>query len=163
MLDLTFGPSFKVKRWFTGFGELSFWWIQSCIGSPMRRSSYICSPYIPGVIMSEGEIWKASKKLTLSALRDFGVGKATIEHKVLQEADNIVSEISKHNGKPFSFDLLFRKASANVVCAMMFGKRQVDPVTKSFQSSSIFQSSLSVCEICDSVQGTLHIIGKLPE
>ena len=24
LLDLTFGPSFKVKRWFTGFGELSF-------------------------------------------------------------------------------------------------------------------------------------------
>ena len=37
--DLTLGPSFKVKRWFTGFGELSFWWIQICIGSPMRRSS----------------------------------------------------------------------------------------------------------------------------
>ena len=42
MSDLTFGPSFKVKRWFTGFGELSFWWIQICIGSPMRRSSYWC-------------------------------------------------------------------------------------------------------------------------
>ena len=40
MSDLTFGPSFKVKRWFTGFGELSFRWIQICIGSPMRRSSY---------------------------------------------------------------------------------------------------------------------------
>ena len=39
MSDLTFGPSFKVKRWFTGFGELSFQWIQICIGSPMRRSS----------------------------------------------------------------------------------------------------------------------------
>ena len=39
MLDLTFGSSFKVKRWFTGFGELSFRWIQICIGSPMRRSS----------------------------------------------------------------------------------------------------------------------------
>ena len=38
--DLTFGPSFKVKRWFTGFGELSFRWIQICIGSPMRRSSW---------------------------------------------------------------------------------------------------------------------------
>ena len=23
-VDLTFGPSFKVKRWFTEFGELSF-------------------------------------------------------------------------------------------------------------------------------------------
>ena len=38
--DLTLGPSFKVKRWFTGFGELSFRWIQICIGSLMRKSSY---------------------------------------------------------------------------------------------------------------------------
>ena len=49
MLDLTFGPSFKVKRWFTGFGELSFQWIQICISSPMRRSScntiFICNYY----------------------------------------------------------------------------------------------------------------------
>ena len=42
MSDLTFGPSFKVKRWFTGFGELSFRWIQICIGSPICRSSYYC-------------------------------------------------------------------------------------------------------------------------
>ena len=32
MLDLTLGPSFKVEPWFTGFGELSFRWIQICIG-----------------------------------------------------------------------------------------------------------------------------------
>ena len=38
--NLTLGPSFKVKRWFTGYGELSLWWIQICIGSPMRRSSF---------------------------------------------------------------------------------------------------------------------------
>ena len=37
--DLNLGPSFKVERWFTGFGELSFRWIQICIGSPMCRSS----------------------------------------------------------------------------------------------------------------------------
>ena len=41
LLDLTFGSSVKVKRQFTGFGELSFWWIQICIGSPMRWCSYI--------------------------------------------------------------------------------------------------------------------------
>ena len=34
--DLTFGPSFKVKQRFTGFGELSFRWIQICIGSPIN-------------------------------------------------------------------------------------------------------------------------------
>ena len=39
--DMTSGPSFKVKRWFTGFGELSFWWIQICVSSLMHMSSYI--------------------------------------------------------------------------------------------------------------------------
>ena len=38
--DLTLGPSFKAKQWFTGFGELSFRWIQICIGSLMHRSSF---------------------------------------------------------------------------------------------------------------------------
>ena len=38
--DLTFDPSFKVKQWFTVFSELSFQWIQICIGSPMHRSSF---------------------------------------------------------------------------------------------------------------------------
>ena len=40
MSDLTFGPCFKVKQWFTGFGELSIQWIQICIGSLMCRSSF---------------------------------------------------------------------------------------------------------------------------
>ena len=37
--DLTLGPSYKVKQLFTGFGKLSFRWIQICIGSLMHRSS----------------------------------------------------------------------------------------------------------------------------
>ena len=37
--DLTLSPSFNVKQWFTGFDELSFRWIQICIGSEMRGSS----------------------------------------------------------------------------------------------------------------------------
>ena len=49
MSDLTFGPSFKVKRWFTSFGELSFRWIQICIGSLMRRSSLSYS--IPTILL----------------------------------------------------------------------------------------------------------------
>ena len=40
--DLTLGPSFEVKRWFTGFGEFSSRWIHICIGSLLHRSSYFC-------------------------------------------------------------------------------------------------------------------------
>ena len=35
--DLALGPLFKLKQWSIGFGELSFRWIQICIGSPMHR------------------------------------------------------------------------------------------------------------------------------
>ena len=51
MSDLTCGPSFKVKRLFTGFGELSFRWIQIYISSPMRRSSYYNFPSDRGNIV----------------------------------------------------------------------------------------------------------------
>ena len=50
MSDLTFGPSFKVKRWFTSFDELSFQWIQICIGALMRMSSLF---YWAEIIMSK--------------------------------------------------------------------------------------------------------------
>ena len=42
--DLTIGPTFKVKQWFTGFGELSFRWIQICIGSPIHNNCILCEP-----------------------------------------------------------------------------------------------------------------------
>ena len=35
--DLTLGPSFKVKRWFTGFGELWGWPEKVCPGLYLRN------------------------------------------------------------------------------------------------------------------------------
>ena len=42
--DLALGPSVKVKRWFTRFNELSFWWIQFASVFQCARSSvyYYC-------------------------------------------------------------------------------------------------------------------------
>ena len=53
LLNLTFGSSFKVKRWFTGFGELSFQCIQICIGSPMHRSSLGLFCNLTKILLSE--------------------------------------------------------------------------------------------------------------
>ena len=56
LLDLTFGSSFKVKQWFTGFGELSFQWIRICICSPMRRSSFLYV-YTDGMDLFTQMVW----------------------------------------------------------------------------------------------------------
>ena len=50
--DLAMDPSLEVKRWFTGFVELSFQWIQICIDSLMNRSSNICVYLIVGVALT---------------------------------------------------------------------------------------------------------------
>ena len=47
--DLSFGPSINLKRWFTGFGELSFWGIQICISSSMRRSSFSSADHVRSI------------------------------------------------------------------------------------------------------------------
>ena len=79
--------------------------------------------FVSGIVTSEGPLWREARKLAANSLRDFGVGKASIEGKVLMEADNIVDEIKKNIGRPYSFGLLFRKATSNVMSAMLFGKR----------------------------------------
>ena len=83
----------------------------------------VFSLVISGVVNATGENWKASRRFCLSSLRDFGMGKASIEGKILEEADNLLFEIGKQRGEPFQFDLLFTKASANIICSMLFGKR----------------------------------------
>ena len=41
VVKLDLWPLLQGQRWFTGFDELSFRWIQIGIHSPMRRSSYL--------------------------------------------------------------------------------------------------------------------------
>ena len=64
MPDLTFGPSFKVKRWFDGF-TLSFQWIQICIGSPMCRSSLTYKSYKMVDNKSKTYLKKKEKNISL--------------------------------------------------------------------------------------------------
>ena len=56
LLDLTFGPFFKVKQWLPGFGEFSFQFIEICIGSPMCRSSYISFSFLGGLYVTNPPI-----------------------------------------------------------------------------------------------------------
>ena len=60
MLDLTLGPSFKVKQWFTGFGELSVRWIQICIGLRcvgLVISEYCFTPFTDIRVFNGGLHW----------------------------------------------------------------------------------------------------------
>ena len=62
--DLTLGPSFKVKLWFTGF-ELSFWWIQICI------DSLKCMPSVHNALQTKlTQLWNACSSSSIDKMHD---------------------------------------------------------------------------------------------
>ncbi|XP_073504151.1 cytochrome P450 2K1-like [Phyllobates terribilis] len=76
-----------------------------------------------GIIFSNGETWKSMRRFTISTLRDFGMGKKSVEARIQNELMPLIESIKSHNGKPFNIHLLISSAVSNVICSIIFGKR----------------------------------------
>ncbi|XP_018425165.1 PREDICTED: cytochrome P450 2K1-like [Nanorana parkeri] len=85
-----------------------------------------------GIVFSNGEPWKAIRRFALSTLRDFGMGKKTVEAKIQDELLPLIENFKLHNGKPFDTNIIMNSAVSNVICSIIFGKRfeYDDPVFK---------------------------------
>ncbi|XP_040212689.1 cytochrome P450 2K1-like [Rana temporaria] len=76
-----------------------------------------------GIVLSNGELWKAIRRFTLSTLRDFGMGKKTIEARIQDELIPLIENFKSHNEKPFDTDIIMNCAVSNVICSIIFGQR----------------------------------------
>ncbi|XP_051899816.1 cytochrome P450 2B19-like isoform X2 [Pristis pectinata] len=76
-----------------------------------------------GVVWSNGEPWKQMRRFMLSTLRDFGMGKRSIEEKIIEEAGFLVERIKSYKGQPFDTDVITNFATANIICSIVFGDR----------------------------------------
>ncbi|KAM9305499.1 cytochrome P450 2K4-like [Gastrophryne carolinensis] len=76
-----------------------------------------------GIAFSNGEPWKALRKFSLVTLRDFGMGKKTIEGTIHNELIPLVEYVKSQNGKPFDTNTILTSAVSNVICSIIFGKR----------------------------------------
>ncbi|XP_029456171.1 cytochrome P450 2G1-like [Rhinatrema bivittatum] len=76
-----------------------------------------------GLVFSNGLHWKEQRKFTLTTLRDFGMGKKSIEERVTEEAKFLVEFFQKKQGKPFNPMGRISAAVSNVICSIVFGDR----------------------------------------
>ncbi|XP_033743127.1 cytochrome P450 2H1-like [Pecten maximus] len=76
-----------------------------------------------GLLASSGEHWKQTRTFSLTALREFGFGKKSLEAKVKEEVDVFLDVIGQHNGEPFDINALVHSSVANVICSIVFGRR----------------------------------------
>ena len=67
--------------------------------------------------------WKTLRRFTLQTLRDFGVGKSSIEEKIAYEINAATKVLECSAGKPFEISPVLQKVIGNVIYGIVFGKR----------------------------------------
>uniref|UniRef100_F1N6N4 unspecific monooxygenase n=1 Tax=Bos taurus TaxID=9913 RepID=F1N6N4_BOVIN len=85
---------------------------------------------VNGILFSNGKTWKEIRRFSLMTLRNFGMGKRSIEDRVQEEACCLVEELRKTNGLPCDPTFILGCAPCNVICSIIFQNRfdYKDPV-----------------------------------
>ena len=77
-----------------------------------------------GIILeSYNNKWKTMRKFTQHALRDFGVGKTSIEDKIMAEIDAASTVLQETEGEAFEIGPLLQNIIGNIIYGIIFGKR----------------------------------------
>ena len=76
-----------------------------------------------GIVFTDGEVWREHRRFTLTCLRDFGMGKVSLEAKIHEEASYLLAEVATENGRPFDVRKHLPKAVSNIICSIIYGSR----------------------------------------
>ncbi|KAM4642719.1 cytochrome P450 2F2-like [Discoglossus pictus] len=73
--------------------------------------------------LSNGEKWRQLRGFTIATLRNFGMGKRTIEERIKEEAMFLVKDIKEKKGIPIDPTYCVSRSVSNIICSVVFGRR----------------------------------------
>ncbi|XP_028645731.1 cytochrome P450 2D3 [Grammomys surdaster] len=77
-----------------------------------------------GVVLAPyGLEWREQRRFSVSTLRNFGLGKKSLEEWVTEEAGHLCDAFSTQAGSPFNPYTLLNKAVCNVIASLIYARR----------------------------------------
>uniref|UniRef100_F6TL06 Cytochrome P450 2F5 n=2 Tax=Ciona intestinalis TaxID=7719 RepID=F6TL06_CIOIN len=67
--------------------------------------------------------WKMQRRFGITTLRGFGVGKRSMEDRIVEEVAYLNDAIRSHNDKPFDILGVLSNAVSNNICSIVMGRR----------------------------------------
>ncbi|XP_051807655.1 cytochrome P450 2F2-like [Acanthochromis polyacanthus] len=119
---------------------------------------------VKGVLFADyGTSWREHRRFALMTLRNFGLGKKSMEERIHDEIQHTIKTLDKSIGKSLCPQVMFHNVTFNVICQVVFGTRfEYDDEF----ITTIIQSATEIAKTANRtwamLYDTLPFIRKLP-
>ncbi|XP_051808163.1 cytochrome P450 2F2-like, partial [Acanthochromis polyacanthus] len=110
-----------------------------------------------------GASWKEHRRFSLMTMRNFGLGKKSMEERIHGEIQYTMKMLDKNIGKTLTPQVMFHNVASNIMCQVVFGTHY--EYDDEF-ITTIVQSTTEITKICNGpwamLYSSLPFIRKLP-